>query len=301
MNQTKVVFKVRDSTFNHEPSFLQDTEKIHFVRNCLRGSNGDVPINSGDVVMYSDKWFTNIHPDSKANIALLIESPEINPESYDYISRNNKNFDIVLTHKKEFLDRGENFILNLYGTSWMADPFIRIWKKNKLCSLITSPKVITTGHRLRHEVINSILQNKKQVDLYGGQYTPLKFSNTNAFDSNHTPRHVSNGKIYGLKDYMFSIVIENTKQDYYFTEKLIDALLTGTVPIYYGCPSIGDFFNTEGMIIVDNVNDFMNEIDTLSSDKYESMLPHIQDNFERAKKFKMYNFNEKDVLDRLGM
>ncbi len=115
------------------------------------------------------------------------------------------------------------------------------------------------------------------------------------------PHTDTNGKNYGLKDYMFSIVIENTKQDYYFTEKLIDALLTGTVPIYYGCPSIGDFFNTEGMIIVDNINDFMNAIDTLTNDKYESMMPHIQDNFERAKKFKVYNFNENDVIDRLGM
>ena len=100
---------------------------------------------------------------------------------------------------------------------------------------------------------------------------------------------------------MFSIVIENTKQDYYFTEKLIDALLTGTVPIYYGCPSIGDFFNTKGMIIVDNVNDFMNAIDTLNNDKYESMIPYIKDNFERAKSFKIYNFNEKDVIDKLNL
>ena len=154
---------------------------------------------------------------------------------------------------------------------------------------------------MRHDVIKSIRQHNKPVDLYGGQYTSLKFSNTKAFDSNHTPRHVSNEKIYGLKDYMFSIVIENTKQDYYFTEKLIDALLTGTVPIYYGCPSIGDFFNTKGMIIVDNVNDFMNAIDTLNNDKYESMIPYIKDNFKREKSFKIYNFNEKDVIDKLNL
>jgi hypothetical protein len=301
MNSQKKIIKVRDNTFNHEPPFLQDTENIHFVRNCARGSNGDVPINSGDIVLYSDKWFTKIHPDSKVNIAMLIESPEIDPASYNYISENNKNFDMVLTYNKELLDRKENFILNVYGTTWMADPYIRIWKKSKMCSIITSPKLITTGHKLRHEVITNILQNNKDVDLYGGQYTPLSFSKTTPFDANHTPRHVTNGKIYGLKDYMFSIIIENQKKDYLFTEKLIDALLTGTVPIYYGCPSIGDFFNTDGMIIVDNVNDYMTALDTLSKDKYESMMPHIQDNFERAKKYKIYNFNESEVLKRLGM
>jgi len=301
MEFNKLVIKVRSSTFNHEPSFLQDTENIHFVQNCARGSNGDVPINSGDIVLSSDKWFTKIHPDSKVNIAILIESPEIDPASYNYISENNKNFDMVLTYNKELIDRKENFILNVYGTTWMADPYIRIWKKSKMCSIITSPKLITTGHKLRHEVITNILQNNKDVDLYGGQYTPLSFSKTTPFDANHTARHVTNGKIYGLKDYMFSIIIENQKKDYLFTEKLIDALLTGTVPIYYGCPSIGDFFNTDGMIIVDNVNDYMTALDTLSKDKYESMMPHIQDNFERAKKYKIYNFNESEVLKRLGM
>ena len=301
MDSQKINIKVRDNTFNHEPNFLKDTENIHFIRNCIKDSDGDVQIKNGDIVLYTDNWFTKIHPDSKINIGLLIESPEVTPDSYHFISTNNKKFDLVLTHNKELLDKGENFILNLYGTSWMADSFIQLWKKEKLCSIITSTKNFTSGHNLRHYITNNITENNLKVDLYGEGFIPLKCSETKAFDKNHTARHESNEKIKGLKDYMFSIIIENTKKDYYFTEKLIDSFLTGTVPIYYGCPSIGNIFNTKGMIIIDNVDDCLSALKKINKNKYEHMLPYIKDNFERAKKYKDFNINEKSILKKLNI
>ena len=39
-----------------------------------------------------------------------------------------------------------------------------------------------------------------------------------------------------------SICIENSAQENYFTEKIIDCLLAWTMPLYWGCPNIGDFF-----------------------------------------------------------
>jgi hypothetical protein len=92
-------------------------------------------------------------------------------------------------------------------------------------------------------------------------------------------------KLYALRDYAFSLTIENSKFDYYFTEKLMDTFMTGTVPIYWGCPSIGDFFNLDGMIIVDNLEDIDRALNQISIEKYNSMLPAITDNFNRAKEF----------------
>ena len=46
--------------------------------------------------------------------------------------------------------------------------------------------------------------------------------------------------------------MENNKTEYYFSEKLLDVILTGAVPIYWGCKSIGNYFNTEGMLLFDN-------------------------------------------------
>jgi hypothetical protein len=73
---------------------------------------------------------------------------------------------------------------------------------------------------LRHQ---SVLKFKDKMDLYGRGYNPVEY------------------KLKCLKDYAFSLTIENTKKDYYFTEKLIDCFMTGTVPIYWGCPSIQKF------------------------------------------------------------
>lgn len=51
----------------------------------------------------------------------------------------------------------------------------------------------------------------------------------------------------------FTIAFENTVYDGYCTEKLIEALAAGTVPIYYGDPRVAEDFNPDSFI---NVTDF---------------------------------------------
>ena len=58
-----------------------------------------------------------------------------------------------------------------------------------------------------------------------------------------------------------------------------------TVPVYYGCPSIGNFFNIKGIIVIDNEVDFKNIKSTLTKDKYNEMKPYIEENFELSKKY----------------
>ena len=47
---------------------------------------------------------------------------------------------------------------------------------------------------------------------------------------------------------MFSIVIENSIESDYFTEKLLDCFLTGTIPIYVGTKTTSEYFDTDGII-----------------------------------------------------
>lgn len=47
---------------------------------------------------------------------------------------------------------------------------------------------------------------------------------------------------------MFHLVVENVSQRDYFTEKLLDCLLTLTLPIYWGCPNLGEYFDLQGII-----------------------------------------------------
>jgi hypothetical protein len=118
-----------------------------------------------------------------------------------------------------------------------------------------------------------------------------------SFDPDHCGAHITNGKILALKDYMFSIVVENCKEDYYFSEKLIDCFLSGTVPIYYGCPSIDTFFNINGIIMYDTVDECLDIIRNITPEKYSQMLPYIEENFAIAQKYDVFKIDENNLID----
>jgi hypothetical protein len=82
----------------------------------------------------------------------------------------------------------------------------------------------------------------------------------------------------GLKDYMFSIVIENSVYPKYYTEKITDCFATGTVPIYYGDRSICEDFDENGIIFIDDLETF----DNLTPELYQECLPYIKNNFEKV-------------------
>jgi hypothetical protein len=111
------------------------------------------------------------------------------------------------------------------------------------------------------------MNNIKNIDFYGRNINPIDY------------------KLKGLKDYMFSVVVENTKKDYYFTEKLIDCFMTGTIPIYWGCPSIGDFFNLKGIIVFDNLLELKDKLKLCTESYYLDNMDAVIDNHNRAYKY----------------
>ena len=227
-----------------------------------------------------------VHP-CKKRIALLLESQELHRMYYDYISTHHHLFDVVLTFDKKLLDRGENFRMNLLGTTWLHEEYRKVWPKHKMCSMIVSHKRQTSGHQLRH-----VLAERVSADVYGGPYKKLPFTATQPFAQDHTPCHLSNQKYRALQEYRFSIVIENCKEDYYFTEKLIDCFLSGTIPIYYGCPSIGTFFNDQGILSFTTWEECMAIMKNISVSMYQEKLPFIHENFEKAKKYIHFKLEE---------
>jgi len=54
--------------------------------------------------------------------------------------------------------------------------------------------------------------------------------------------------------YKFVICMENTKQETYITEKIVNGFLAQTIPIYWGSDVIGDYFNLERFINIPNLN-----------------------------------------------
>jgi hypothetical protein len=58
----------------------------------------------------------------------------------------------------------------------------------------------------------------------------------------------------GLAPYRYSIAIENSQVPHYWTEKIADCFLAGTVPIYWGCPNIEDYFPSDAMIRLESLD-----------------------------------------------
>lgn len=63
-----------------------------------------------------------------------------------------------------------------------------------------------------------------------------------------------NDKLDAIRGYRFHLVMENCRVPHYWTEKLSDAYLGWSFPLYVGCTNIGDYFPAETMEIL-NIED----------------------------------------------
>ena len=82
---------------------------------------------------------------------------------------------------------------------------------------------------------------------------------------------------------MFSIAIENSQEANYISEKLIDCFLQKVVPVYWGAPNIEKFFDLNGIIYCQSLDELMDGIQHLSKDLYNSKSVAIEKNYELAK------------------
>jgi hypothetical protein len=149
---------------------------------------------------------------------------------------------------------------------------MNLYEKSKHCSMICSPKARTTGHQYRLEVAG-LLKNK--LDLFGGAHGSQRIG-----DGSGPNQDWWRSKLPAIKDYMFSIVFENTVHDKYYTEKITDCFATGTIPVYWGTKKVTEDFNQEGIIFFDDIK---GDLEILSKDLYESKMPAIIENLERVK------------------
>ena len=125
-------------------------------------------------------------------------------------------------------------------------------------------------HRFRREVAME-MKHKQLADTFG------------AFDGGNRVEFVDST----LTDYRYQIVIENEITDYYFTEKILNCFAAMTIPIYMGARKIGDFFNTDGIIRVEEatMESILNAIRQCTEKYYEEHIPAILDNFNRVYEF----------------
>lgn len=216
---------------------------------------------------------------TQCRVSLIIAEPYvIHRRNYWLAVLLQKRFFRIITHRPAMMHWANNALVMPFGGAWVDPAKAPIGEKSNNMSLIASGKKSTKGHRLRHEIAAWCAAGGHDVELLGLAYRPIET------------------KEEGLLNYRYSVVIENARETGYFTEKLIDCLLCGTVPIYWGAPDIGDYFDVRGMIICDSAEEVRQAIAIAGSDDYKRRHTYIEQNRSTALHYLDYEKNAAEAM-----
>jgi hypothetical protein len=201
----------------------------------------------------------------RGNLIKVLQEPAIeNPWTHLFTYWHSKIFDRILTHTPALDDPRQVRSLPCTGsfvdpTTFTEQPFDL--KKQPL-SIVASTLAILPGHKVRLNFVTELLSRFPGLTLHTfgkGREKELK------------------QKIDGLRDYRFSIAIENSCIPSYITEKFYDCILAGSVPLYYGAPNVSDYFPIDSYIPlpIDNFEECCRIISELSESDYKRRLPSL--------------------------
>ncbi len=262
-----ITVPLRDGTFAPGRSMTLSGENADEAPKLLRWQHVE-QLPDAPVTVFTDMCLDEVLlSQSPTNIAVLIEPPAFSTTHYEKAERLEAHFDAIFTYDWEYLEAGI-----ARGAPWRFYPFggsrIRDWgvfDKSANASIIVSVKAITEGHRLRHEIVKRFGEH---LSVFGEPYTEYL-----------------DPKPPGLRPFRYSVVVESGRSDYYFTEKLIDCFSQGTVPVYWGCPSMADF-EADGIIPFETLDDLTYILANISEQDYLRRMSAIRRNLELARGFR---------------
>lgn len=170
------------------------------------------------------------------NVWAIIQEPPV--KEYDWLEDGFDNFSRVITSKEQLA--GDKYHFDSLALPWHINKTYdelkqldyRTLDKHNHISWVTSSTSKRSGHQQRMQFLSEI-RNRLDFDLFGRGFEPI------------------DDKWDALGSYKYSLVIENSSANYYWTEKLSDCLLSWTMPIYYGCKNIDEYLPPEAMIKID--------------------------------------------------
>jgi hypothetical protein len=251
-------------------------------------SNGNF-VNKQEVLKPKNNIIISFDIVTNCDVFIQVE-PEAICSRRNFLIKNYDNFKNILTFDQEVLEKCPNAIKYIYGTSWIKEEeynSIISEKKEFKISMIVGHKYSTNGHRLRKYILDNE-NNLRNIDFY--------VSNKFVKEGKEL---VGPSKFKTFHKYQYQIIIENSQQTNYFTEKLVDCLITKTIPIYWGCPNISEYFNTTGWIIFNNFEELKIKLDSLVPNDYFNYENIIQSNFKKAILYENFYKNINNGLSQI--
>jgi hypothetical protein len=168
-----------------------------------------------------------------------------------------------LTHHREYalkllrvLNSRSSRFTNLFGQKFAAQQNI--------------PQV----HRHRIHFLKRFTQTfPKVLDLYGNNIGGFDLSTIDGY------KGALKQKWSGLAPYRYSFAFENVSEKNYLTEKLIDCILAGCMPIYWGCTNLHDFLPKNSFVQLDitKPDSVVKAMNFINSDFREQNIKALQE------------------------
>lgn len=135
----------------------------------------------------------------------------------------------------------------------------KYYNKSKICSAVISKNQSDNGiYYKRIHFLKKLSQQEQfinKVDIFGYNWSKKELGDMykgtlgggmgRSSKSNQSILLKNTTKWDGLESYKYSIAIENSCLENYFSEKFTDCILAWTIPIYYGCPNIDKYFSND--------------------------------------------------------
>jgi hypothetical protein len=138
------------------------------------------------------------------------------------------------------------------------------------------------GHRMRINLHNNQCQFPPNCIFYRSE---IPYNGYLVPDINNNPSFNYENKANLFTTFQYSVTIQNAREENFFTDHLIDCLIMKTIPIYWGCPNVSEFFDTTGWIIFEDERDLLNKISNLDENHYAKHLDIVEKNFHEALKY----------------
>ena len=234
---------------------------------------------------YDDSAILTANTPKEKSIALMIEPRSITPKGYAAIENGYwAHFKYVFTHDSKLLAEIPNARYLEVGAVWSYSDE----PKTKFCSLCCSFKEMCELHMIRKELAYEF-ENSGIVDVYGD------------YKGRGSASWVDCSEY--LKDYRFSIIIENYIDDNYFTEKILNCFAHKVLPVYWGARDIDKHFDKYGIFHVNSKSDIKEFVKIMSNSPgfgeiyYENVRESIEKNY---RKVKAYSRVENWLFDTYG-
>jgi hypothetical protein len=170
--------------------------------------------------------------------------------------------------KSPLIER-KNIFLEYHGVKGHFNYNDKIFTISFMCA----HKNYCIGHKIRHQIWDNQYKLNNVQFFYG-----LNNENMKLYENNIPLTHPRD-KTPMYKNSMFCIVVENNRSINYYTEKLMECIVSKTIPIYYGCPNIEEYFNINGFILFETVEQLIEIIIKLDEKYYYSKIEYINENY----------------------